>query len=125
MFLRTLAGRKGNHESALNECYSAKEQANRANNYGSSILWNILVSLDIVSIARDGRKWRKDDSRAEHDCLVPFLSFLSFLLSPFFSRYDERSEEKKKTKGEELAKKSKRNVGPLKVMYTEWLASRR
>lgn len=120
MFLRTLAGRKGNHESALNECYSAKEQANRANNYGSSILWNILVSLDIVSIARDGRKWRKDDSRAEHDCLVLFLSFsLSFFL------LSSRDTTKKKTKGEELAKKSKRNVGPLKVMYTEWLASRR
>lgn len=73
---------------------------------------NILVFLDIVSIAHV-----KDDAkmiRARN--IIPFLSLFTFSLS--FLLAIRRDEER-----EELAKK--RNIGPLKVMYTEWLASRR
>lgn len=86
MFLRTLAGRKGNHESALNECYSAKEQANRANNYGSSILWNILPGISsFPSISYRSRVMAVNDAKMirVRNMIVSFLSFLS--LFPSFS----------------------------------------
>lgn len=72
---------------------------------------NILVSLDIVSIAHvnDAKMIRARNT-------IPFLSLFTFSLS--FLLAIRRDEER-----EELAKK--RNIGPLKVMYTEWLASRR
>lgn len=86
MFLRTLAGRKGNHESALNECYPAKEQANRANNYGSSILWNILPGISsFPSISYRSRVMAVNDAKMirVRNMIVSFLSFLS--LFPSFS----------------------------------------
>lgn len=85
MFLRTLAGRKGNHESALNECYPAKEQANRANNYGSSILWNILPGISFPSISYRSRVMAVNDAKMIRvwNMIVSFLSFLS--LFPSFS----------------------------------------
>lgn len=91
MFLRTLAGRKGNHESALNECYPAKEQANRANNYGSSILWNILPGISsFPSISYRSRVMAVNDAKMISACgtwlsrSFPFLSLFpsfSFLLA--------------------------------------------
>lgn len=72
---------------------------------------NILVFLDIVSIAHvnDAKMIRARN-------IIPFLSLFTFSLS--FLLAIRRDEER-----EELAKK--RNISPLKVMYTEWLASRR
>ena len=66
---------------------------------------NILVFLDIVSIAHvnDAKMIRARNT-------IPFLSLFTFSLS--FLLAIRRDEER-----EELAKK--RNIGPLKVMYTE------
>lgn len=117
MFLRTLAGRKGNHESALNECYSAKEQANRANNYGSSILWNILPGISsFPSISYRSRAMAVNDAKMirVRNMIVSFLSFLSLFPSfSFFLAIRREEWRKEKDEGRRVGEEVEAQRGPV------------